>query len=134
MAVLALGQLRRRDSRMAIAVAAMVLGGLANAVYITMIGGDYMHGRLLLPAFFAIALPASISVRRSALPEIAVVGVAGVWVLTSVVAFRPPPPPASYVVAPISDWRAVSGARIRPLDSAFGLNGDQAAAAYSRAT
>ena len=42
--------------------AAMLAAGLVHALYITAIGGDYMHGRLLLPAFFALALPASIAV------------------------------------------------------------------------
>jgi len=130
-AAVVLGHVQQRDRRQAIASAAMIAGGLANALYITLIGGDYMHGRLLLPAFFAIALPASFAVRRAAVPEMTVVGIAGLWALVSVVSFRPPPPPPGYVVAPIADWRAVSGARIMPVDSAFGLNGNQAAAAYA---
>jgi hypothetical protein len=35
-------------------------------------------------------------------------------------------------LSPISDWRAVSGAKLEPTDTAFGLNGKQAAAAYDR--
>ena len=46
--------LANRDRRLAIATAAMLAAGLVHALYITAIGGDYMHGRLLLPAFFAL--------------------------------------------------------------------------------
>ncbi|MDQ1382826.1 MAG: arabinofuranosyltransferase, partial [Actinomycetota bacterium] len=60
-----------RNRRIAIATAAMLAAGLVHALYIIAIGGDYMHGRLLLPAFFAIALPASI-----ALPPITAASVA----------------------------------------------------------
>jgi arabinofuranosyltransferase len=35
-------------------------------------------------------------------------------------------------LSPISDWRTVSGAKLKPTDAAFGLNGLQAAAAYGR--
>jgi len=54
----------RPDRRRLIATMAMVAAGLVHALYITAIGGDYMHGRLLLPAFFALALPASLTVTR----------------------------------------------------------------------
>ena len=61
---IAIVQLRRRDRRIATATTAMIVGGGLHAAYITAIGGDYMHGRLLLPAFFAVALPASITIGR----------------------------------------------------------------------
>ncbi len=32
------------------------VAGLADTLYVTRLGGDYMHGRLLLPAFFALCL------------------------------------------------------------------------------
>ena len=131
-AVLVINYLQRRERRMAMATGAMVLGGLANGLYIILIGGDYMHGRLLLPAFFAIALPASIAVRRARLPELGLAALAGAWALVSILWFRPPVPPPGYVVAPISDWRVVSGARIYPADTAFGLNGNQAADLYAQ--
>jgi len=38
---------------------APVVGGLAHAGYVIWVGGDFMHGRLLLPALFAFVLPAS---------------------------------------------------------------------------
>jgi len=128
--------LANRDRRLAIATAAMLAAGGVHALYITAIGGDYMHGRLLLPAFFALALPASLAVpiaarSRRTVWVSGIVAFAVVWALVSVAAFRPPPNTKSYLLSPISDWRAVSGARLKPIDSAFGLNGNQAAAAYA---
>jgi arabinofuranosyltransferase len=126
------------DRRLMIATAAMLAAALMHALYITAIGGDYMHGRLLLPAFFALALPASIAVgpiTRSVAPRRArvVAGISAfavVWALFSVVFFRPPPNTKSYLLSPISDWRAVSGARLHPNDTQFGLNGNEAAALF----
>ena len=129
------------DRRLAIATAAMLAAGLAHALYITAIGGDYMHGRLLLPALFALALPASLAVRpitkATATHGARVVfgiGVAAtMWAVVSVVAFRPQPLPKTYTLSQVSDWRAVSGAKIEPTDAnPFGLDGNQAAAAYDR--
>jgi arabinofuranosyltransferase len=122
----------RPDRRRLIATSAMLAAGLVHALYITAIGGDYMHGRLLLPAFFALALPASLTVTRK---RAAVAGInvfVGAWAIVSILAFRPPPNTRSYLLSPISDWRAVSGAKMKPTDAAFGLNGTQAAAAYAR--
>ena len=129
--------LANRDRRLAIATAAMLAAGLVHALYITAIGGDYMHGRLLLPAFFALALPASLAVPIAARSRrtVWVSGIAAfavVWALVSVAAFRPPPNTKSYLLSPISDSARVSGAKLKPIDSAFGLNGNEAAAAYAQ--
>ena len=37
--------------------------GLVDLVYVVEVGGDYMHARLLLPAFFAMCLPVYVGVR-----------------------------------------------------------------------
>jgi arabinofuranosyltransferase len=124
--------LARRDRRVLVVTTAMLAAGLAHAVYITAIGGDYMHGRLLLPAFFALAVPASVALTRRSATVLGINAVVGVWAIVSIVAFRPPPNTRSYLLSPISDWRAVSGAKLKPTDAAFGLNGLQAAAAYDR--
>ena len=126
----------RRDRRVAVATAAMLAAALADVIYIVAIGGDYMHGRLLLPAFFAFGLPASVVVRRDTAIVASVAGLTAVWALVSVVWFRPPPPPPGigFGPAPIADWRTVSGATMKPADIAIGLNGPQAAAAYARRT
>ena len=133
LAAMVLAHFIRRDRRLAVATAAMVAAALADVVYIVAIGGDYMHGRLLLPAFFAFGLPASIVVRRDTVIVATVAGLAAVWALVSVVWFRPPPPAPGTGLgpAPISDWRTVSGATMKPADVALGLNGTQAAAAYA---
>jgi arabinofuranosyltransferase len=130
-AVLAINHLERRDRRIAIAVSAMLVGGALQAAYIVAIGGDYMHGRLLLPAFFAVAVPASISVRRAAFMELGVGALAAAWAVVSFVTLRPPPPPSGFVVADVADWRTVSGAKVILDDGSFGLNGHEAAAAYA---
>ena len=141
--------LANRDRRLAIATAAMLAAGALHALYITAIGGDYMHGRLLLPAFFALAVPASITVprlgasttrprtpvprtRTRALTVIGLTGLVGVWALVSVVAFRPPKNPMSFLLSPVSDFRAASGAKLHPNDTQFGLNGNEAAALYAQ--
>ena len=118
-----------------VATAAMVAAGLVHAGYMIVIGGDYMHGRLLLPALFALALPASIALRRVRgidLAGMAIVGVAACWAAFTLVALRPPAPPLGLAVQPIADWRQVAGGRIVPEDIQFGLNGLEAHAAYER--
>jgi arabinofuranosyltransferase len=120
------------DRRLLIISGAMLAAGFVHALYITAIGGDYMHGRLLLPALFALAVPASVAVTGRSAAVVGISAVAGVWAIVSVVAFRPPPNAVSYLLSPISDWRAVSGAKVKPIDAAFGLNGNEAAAAYER--
>ena len=111
-AVLAIGRARERDPRIAIAMTAMIVGGLLHAAYITAIGGDYMHGRLLLPAFFAVALPASIAVRRGALVDLTVAGLAGAWALVSVISLRPPRPKGpvwrSRLANGVGAWRSTT--------------------------
>ena len=53
--------------------------GLAQLAYVVEVGGDYMHARLLLPAFFALCLPVSVGVRSLrgllVVPAVAI----GVW-------------------------------------------------------
>ena len=130
LAVLVIDLVARRDRRIAVAVAAMLAAGALHAAYIGAIGGDYMHGRLLLPAFFAVAAPASISIRRAAVIDVGVGALATAWAAVSFVSLRPPPPPPGFVVASIADWRVVSGAKVILDDGSFGLNGNEARAAY----
>jgi arabinofuranosyltransferase len=131
-AVLALRFARRRDRRVAVATVALLTGAGLQAGYIVAAGGDYMHGRLLLPAFFALGLPASVVVRRQTVAEAAIAVAATGWAALSVVAFRPPPVVNVFGVSPVADWRAVSGAKIVLDDSALGLSGREASAAYAR--
>jgi arabinofuranosyltransferase len=46
-----------RERRQAVVLAAPAVGGLLHAAYIVIMGGDYMHGRMLLPSLFAIVCP-----------------------------------------------------------------------------
>ena len=134
LATVVLAHLARRDRQVAVATTAMFAAALIDVLYIVAIGGDYMHGRLLLPAFFAFGLPASLVLRRDTAVAALIGGFAVVWALVSVVWFRPPPPAPGVGLgpAPISDWRTVGGATMKPVDVALGLNGKQAAAAYKR--
>ena len=53
------------DRRGLVALAGLPAFGLADALYVMRVGGDYMHGRLLLPALFAIVAPlAAVPVTR----------------------------------------------------------------------
>ena len=62
-AALARRQIAGRDRVIA---AAPIAAGLAMALYVVRVGGDFMHARMLLPAAFAIALPAMLlPVRRA---------------------------------------------------------------------
>lgn len=61
---------RAADRRGLVALGALPLLGAADALYVVRVGGDYMHGRLLLPALFALVAPvAAVPVTR----------VAGIW-------------------------------------------------------
>jgi len=74
-----------RDRGRLAVVLAPVLGGVASAVYVVRLGGDFMHGRMLLPALFALVLPISVwtlpekSVLRSGVRwKVALAAIAGV--------------------------------------------------------
>ncbi len=120
-----------RDRRLVVITLTMIGAAFAHATYITAIGGDYMHGRLLLPSFFALALPASIAVRRRMAFAVGINVFVAAWAIFTIVQFREPPNPKGYL-SPISDWRALSGAKVHPNDTQFGLDGNQAAALYAQ--
>ena len=52
--------LRSRSTHRLVITAAPLVGGTAHALYITRVGGDFMHGRLLLPALFALLMPVAV--------------------------------------------------------------------------
>ncbi len=68
-----------RAGTAAVAVAP-VLGGLGMLVYVTRVGGDFMHARMLLPSIFALLLPVlALPVRRrTVLPLLVLLVWAGV--------------------------------------------------------
>jgi arabinofuranosyltransferase len=95
---------RAGDRRALVALTALPVAGLVNALYVVRLGGDYMHGRLLLPAVFALVVPvAAVPVRAPRSPRRIVVleravaagvaAVVAVWATISVVHLRPSPFP-----------------------------------------
>jgi arabinofuranosyltransferase len=77
---------RRAD---ALVVAAPVVAGLLHALYVVRLGGDFMHGRLLLPALFGVVLPAAVVVPgRRGLP-VAACAVAVIWAIVCAATLRP---------------------------------------------
>jgi arabinofuranosyltransferase len=127
----------RQDRRMAIATVAMLVAAFAHALYMTRAGGDYMHGRLLLPSFFAFAIPASVSVelaasRARAIASTALAVAAVAWLVVTAGAFRPRHVESLGLFDRVLDWRTVSGAKVKPDDFAFGLSGFEAADEYER--
>lgn len=81
-AALRLGQLasNRSYSMMAV-VASPLLGALLDGSYVVRVGGDFMHGRMLLPAVFAVGLTFWVPLATSA--QIAVAGAACCWSVTA---------------------------------------------------
>ncbi|WP_252441550.1 arabinofuranosyltransferase [Pseudonocardia humida] len=80
------GDPRLRVATAAVAVAP-VLAGLLLAVYVIRVGGDFMHGRMLLPALFSLVLPVLVVplIWRTVLP----VAVVGAWAFVCVLGLRP---------------------------------------------
>jgi arabinofuranosyltransferase len=76
---------RRRDLRI---VAPLLAAASGHTLYVIRVGGDFMHGRLLLPALFAICAPVAVlAVDRAALlPGVAALGI---WAVYCGVIYRP---------------------------------------------
>lgn len=128
----------RNAMRTRVAIATMCGAGLLHAAYMIVIGGDYMHGRLLLPALFALVLPAAVvwsprfDVRRAAMAG-AVVVVASVWAVTCAGWLRYQNQ-RSYLLTQISSWRDLAPRPLvepREIQTPF-LTGTQVAQAYAR--
>ncbi len=76
---------RRRASRPLVVLAAFGIGGLAHAAFVTRVGGDFMHARLLLPSIFAVVAPvAAVPVQRRWFPALAVLP----WAVVAAVGLR----------------------------------------------
>ncbi|WP_308257444.1 hypothetical protein [Pseudonocardia lacus] len=90
-AVLLVARRPTGDPRLRVATAAVavapVLAGLLLALYVTRVGGDFMHGRMLLPALFSLVLPVLVVplIWRTVLP----VAVVGTWAVVCVLGLRP---------------------------------------------
>ena len=64
------------SKRELILIAAPVVTGVLNAIYVLRVGGDFMHARMLLVPTFAILLPAFVlPIRRFTIPAFAVLSI-----------------------------------------------------------
>ncbi|GAA2636183.1 hypothetical protein [Streptomyces axinellae] len=79
------GQQRAAD---AVLRGAPVLAGLLSAFFVVKIGGDFMHGRMVLPALFLVLLPVFLLPRTRAAAALAVS--VGVWGAACIALWRPP--------------------------------------------
>jgi arabinofuranosyltransferase len=80
-------RLRRRGEAKAVwALVAFVVAGFGNAAAVVSFGGDYVHGRLLLPALFALCAPiAVVPATKRYVTALAVFG----WALVCAISLRP---------------------------------------------
>lgn len=76
------------DRRLALVLAAPVIGGFLDGLYVVRLGGDFMHARMLLPEFFAICLAFYVS--TASLPSLAPGLVTLVWAGIAVAALHYP--------------------------------------------
>jgi arabinofuranosyltransferase len=119
-------------------VAAPVVAGVAHALFVVKVGGDYMHARLLLPALFAILSPVamvSVPKRRAGM---ALAAVTCVWAVVCALALRDPYGAAGTGSNGIVDERAAAvhsgGASHDPVTAAeHGAAAQQGAAVARRA-
>ncbi|OXM43224.1 hypothetical protein [Amycolatopsis alba] len=87
LAGLALVARKSVDRRVVVLVAVPLVGAVMLAAYVVRVGGDFMHGRMLLPATFCLVLPVmAIRVTRLTFVPVVVVAVwavvAGGWLRT----------------------------------------------------
>ena len=100
----------RRERRAEWVVVAFVVGSVLDALYVIAVGGDYMHGRLFLPALFAVCAPvALLPATRRYLASLAIAP----WIVASAFFLRPPELDRDRVVAGTGfvltkDWGKVS--------------------------
>lgn len=111
-----------------------VVAGLLCCLYVVRVGGDFMHGRMLLPAFFLGLLPFLLVPwnRTSAV----ITGCLGVWSLSCLFVFRPPVSSSTYYQV-LDEQRVYTGAtapRLPVTQSAHRANGGNFLAAVDRVT
>ena len=85
---------RSGDRRTAVLAAAPVACAIVHGVYVVKLGGDYMHGRMLLPTAFALVLPVAVvpaGRRLWLVPALAVVP----WAAVCAIALRAPAEPGA---------------------------------------
>lgn len=94
--------LRLQGTRWRMAALALPVAGILHGSFVVLVGGDYMHARLLLPAFFAILAPVSVvPLRRDFAVGLLVVP----WAIVSATAFRITPGLTLPVVGIVGDQK-----------------------------
>ncbi len=81
---------------------APVVAGIGLAIYTVRVGGDFMHGRMLLPAIFAVLLPVLVLPAK----QWAVAAGVGAWALVAGTSLRVPYAPGFAAGTQIADERA----------------------------
>ncbi|WP_406294264.1 hypothetical protein OG948_05420 [Embleya sp. NBC_00888] len=75
-------------TRLRVLYAVPILSGLTMLLYVVRVGGDFMHGRMLLPGLFVLLLPIlMVPANRIAVPAVSALAV---WSLLTAIAFRVP--------------------------------------------
>lgn len=87
----------RRDVNCFVVAATPVVAAIVHVAYVVRVGGDFMHGRMLLPGLFAFLLPAAVLLRPLArtgrmafVVRTSLVGAALGWCLVCGLTFRLP--------------------------------------------
>ena len=106
---------RRGDRAGVLLLATPLVVAAADAFYVVAIGGDYMHARLLLPAFFAASLPVVVTTRQLRGMTAATVAVVAVWAVVCAGWLRYVPGPAlpgnttAYISNERNNWISATG-------------------------
>lgn len=80
-------RLGRRDAEFLVPPLAAIIAGLLSMTYVIAIGGDFMHGRMLLPGTFLLVLPVALVPWGRAL--LALCCALGVWAVVCAANWRP---------------------------------------------
>jgi len=126
-----------RGDRVAVVVlVAPVVVAAADILYVVHVGGDYMHARLLLPGFFALALPVSVTLRQLRGVLVVPVAVIAVWAVVCAGWLRYVPPKVTslnpqtvYISNERNNWISATGNAhpITAADYARALSGEAGA-------
>jgi len=82
---------REGRHRAIVVAAAPVIGAALHVVYVVRLGGDYMHGRMLLPSLFAVLMPvAVVALPRRRAVAVALTAIVVVWAGVAALALRAP--------------------------------------------
>jgi arabinofuranosyltransferase len=86
-------------------LAAFAIGAVLHGLYVARVGGDFMHGRMLLPALFAVCAPVAVVPARRELAG--TVGI-GAWAVVALLFLRPPTEPSTIDTSFVADVHAAA--------------------------